>query len=833
MRAAPHGALVDHVAGAAQPSAPGETTGRRFLHRSLREFLVAEHLASLPAPVVAETLLLHLWCDDDWDYAVPLAIAVHPDRSAVIRGLVAAIGPAWQSEPFNALGRLLAVVAGQAMPDDFDDDVVRLIDTSRQRVAEERWSLDWVQTITSGRRWTASNQTIVDAFLGQMRGRDGVDLATVVAQLDASPQQRSVACGLLLDHLNHDLVQNPGDLGPVLVRLAVTTADRTKVRDHLLALDTYRTVQVAELMAQLDPTPQDRAAIRQRILDKLDRIDLGAVGDVLARLAPTPGERADVRQRILDYLPNAHWMRIGDIGQLLVPLTTGAEERSEVRHELLELVRTSRTNARYLATLLPEFDPNARQRAEARRFPLDRFKANPWSERNLLEVLNPLAPSSFEREAIRRALIDHLADVEPNKADEVADLVVALDPRTEELEEVRQYLIGHLDNLNRLDAGLFSLSRVASRIASLGPTTRERIGIRQLIMDNLTLASTSDRTLGPIALPGAVDALAQLDPTSDERVAACRHLVDLLGSEAWQARDIGELLWRLARGSDEQAEVRRRLVALLGDVDARDAVRISRLAVEFVPTPDERSDLLRRLIKHVTDASPWSLDDVVGMLAELAGRPEDLKEARRRLVDRLAESNLQPPADIPKFPASSMHVGPSLQVVASLLLLGPTPDESAKVRRHLIDRVLPHASSHDLEALADLLLRLDATPQERAAIRHHLRRRIQRDPEVASLFDQTGELARLLVSFARGPDERAEARTQLLDEPNLYSWDRYALVARLAITHSERKQTRRQLLDRLRSATPDDIEAIANALVELDPTPADRAEARRGACQPF
>src|SRR5208282_1180050 len=63
-------------------------TLRRFIHRSIREHLVAEHVASLPVDQAAKTLLPHLWYDPDWEYSAPGALAMHPHHDELLRDLI-------------------------------------------------------------------------------------------------------------------------------------------------------------------------------------------------------------------------------------------------------------------------------------------------------------------------------------------------------------------------------------------------------------------------------------------------------------------------------------------------------------------------------------------------------------------------------------------------------------------------------------------------------------------------------------------------------------------------------------------------------------------------
>ena len=118
---------LDHVATPLGP--PDVDTGmtlRRFIHRSIREHLVAEHVATLPVDQAAGTLLPHLWHDPDWEYAAPAALAMHPQHDQLLRAL---ISRATKSDKIP--GDLSAVDAGSQWR--------RLL----ARVATESTEADW------------------------------------------------------------------------------------------------------------------------------------------------------------------------------------------------------------------------------------------------------------------------------------------------------------------------------------------------------------------------------------------------------------------------------------------------------------------------------------------------------------------------------------------------------------------------------------------------------------------------------------------------------------------------------------------------------------------
>ena len=77
---------LDHIATPLGPSdVDTGSTVRRFIHRSIREHLVAEHVASLPVDQAVGALLPHIWYDPDWEYAAPAALAMHPQHDQLLR----------------------------------------------------------------------------------------------------------------------------------------------------------------------------------------------------------------------------------------------------------------------------------------------------------------------------------------------------------------------------------------------------------------------------------------------------------------------------------------------------------------------------------------------------------------------------------------------------------------------------------------------------------------------------------------------------------------------------------------------------------------------------
>src|SRR5262249_52429990 len=140
-------AALDHVAAPIGP--PNLDTGRtlrRFVHRSVREYLVAEHVADLPVDQAVEALLPHLWYDPDWEYPAPAAIAGPPERNQLLRGLIRRATRSDQTPqdisviaPTQEFRRLLARIAAESRRGDWTAELAGMIDQVREELAAAHW----------------------------------------------------------------------------------------------------------------------------------------------------------------------------------------------------------------------------------------------------------------------------------------------------------------------------------------------------------------------------------------------------------------------------------------------------------------------------------------------------------------------------------------------------------------------------------------------------------------------------------------------------------------------------------------------------------------------
>jgi hypothetical protein len=270
---------LDHVA---TPLGPADVdtgkTIRRFIHRAIREHLVAEHVAGLDLKDAAETLLPHIWYDLDWEYAAPAAIAMHQQRDQLLRNLICLaarsdevpqdlriIDAGW------GFRRFLARLADESSEEDWSPQVAGLISQARVELV---WA-GYIADLNGSESWQTSNERAREALLE------------------------------LLD-------QQPGLISPrpenALVRLATTAQDRHRALQALLALmvtkPSWTATRLVDAVVQLASTADDRGQARDTLISLLisDRSLAGAMVRGLVRLVPTAEERRQTLNSLLKIL---------------------------------------------------------------------------------------------------------------------------------------------------------------------------------------------------------------------------------------------------------------------------------------------------------------------------------------------------------------------------------------------------------------------------------------------------------------------------------------------------------------------------------------------------
>ncbi len=288
---------------------------RRFVHRALREHLLAEFLAGLAPIEAAERMEPHLWYDPEWRTVIPAVLALHPRRDVVLARLLTGregVEPGKldvsRRDGFGELRRLLTELATMTTPDQWGARSRALIDGRNEdlEAARQGWHgslskperlrrlvdgdlswtapysvLDWISALGLG---VADKRRITAALVGRLQegapigrswpsgweveaasalGALGVDEAGLQATVEA------IQARLRLDPTVSD--------ARALVVLSGGPAPRSVVDDVLARFDAMIS----------DPPWTDHYAIR--LLEVLE--EAGAGDEVLSRCAVFIGDR--------------------------------------------------------------------------------------------------------------------------------------------------------------------------------------------------------------------------------------------------------------------------------------------------------------------------------------------------------------------------------------------------------------------------------------------------------------------------------------------------------------------------------------------------------------
>ena len=600
---------LDHVAAPlGRPDVDTRETLRRFIHRSIREHLVAEHVAGLPVDQAVEILLPHLWYDPDWEYAAPAALARHPQRDQLLQALIcraassdqipadlSVIDAGWE---FRGL---LARVAAESSEADWSPEIAGMVGQARVELAQSGRFGD----LGGAAHWGTSDRQARDALLALLARETGsweaAQLADGLAQLDP------------------------------------TAEDRRQARDALLGLladetDSWRAAQLAGGLAQLATTAEDKCQARDALL-ALARETNGwgqaqGLADRLAQLATSAEDKRQAREALLALLASKTYSRgAAELADGLAQLDPTAEDKRQGREALLALLarETDSEVAEQLAYELAQLDPTAEDRRQARDALLALAReTNGWGQaQGLADRLAQLATSAEDKRQARDALLGLLA----SKTDswtyrwedaELADGLAQLDPTAEDKRQGRDALLGLLAG----EADSLEAAVLAGALAQLDPTAEDRRQARDALLALLANETDSWRAAE------LADGLPQLDPTAEDRRQARDALLALLADETdiHNAEQLAGGLAQLDPTAEDKGQARDALLALARETDS---LRVKGLfGVRLV------SYELNALLRQSTDSH--EAEGLAGALAQLAMTAEDKRQARKALVGLLA-----------------------------------------------------------------------------------------------------------------------------------------------------------------------------------------------------
>jgi hypothetical protein len=804
-------------------------TRRRFVHRSIREHLVAEYIAFNLSPVVAAAeLISHLWYDPDWEYAAPAALALHPQRDLVLRDLMrrirgngadsadlATIDGCWE------IRRFLAATARESAERDWASDTANLIGQARHDLVAVR--PDTIRDIFAS-AWPESNAVIIQSLLNLLA--DGTDpwtareLADAITWLDPSANDLTRARVALFRFLD-------SAVNPATVRA------------------------VATVIAGLNPSAEDRARLRAVLLSCLDNVDgpqmAWKVVMAIAMLNPSANDRTQAIQSLLVLIRNGTSPGLArDLAQVLEWLAPSAEDRARVRTVLLSFLCSvdGPGVAREVVMAIAALNPSADDRTQAIQALLTLITSatDPGRARDLADAFVGLAVSSADRARVRAVLVAHLDDeIDPRIARDVAGLVARMDPSVEDLYRARAVLLRLLQRENapgkardladaiiRLDPQDEDLSRAQGVLSALLSTVINRRSPRDLADALGTLAvSAKDRTwamppmlwlLDNAADPGITldlaGALRRLDPSADDlaraRDSLLRHLAGTINP--WDAAKLTDALKWLDPSADDLSRAREPLLWLLHvEVLSYPAQQLAKALASLAPTADElarsRAALLR-LLEHTTRTAEAL--DLARTVGELNPTPADRTCARTAMQNQFdREVN-----DIIRSGVSD-----------AVARLAVTAQEQALTALWLLDACEREPDSSTAAGLARLAGRLNPSADNLARARTRLLAMldIEDRPGVAQ------HLAEAIAGLSPSAEDRTRAVLSLVRLLESQTYGGYGLhlgpaeaIVRLAPAAEDLARARTALVRLLIIAIrPVIAQRVADVLVRLSPTVSD------------
>ena len=315
-----------------------EWVKRRFLHRTLWEYLVSEHIATFSATKAAKALLPHIWFDPEWRVTLPMTVAAHRRRSKLVDLLWAyhSDSPTPAQKVVNGrLKELVLEVAAQTDPEDWNK-----ANRARVRTLRNRFASYHLDLITSSAHWGNPNRTE----------------AIIAALPNTNPNRIPCRVHMLLE-------LEPTETEQTQARHTITTKIPNTTPTELNYL--------IEAFLKLNPTETERTQARHTITTKIPNTSPWGINDLidaLLKLDPTDTERTQVRHTITTALTiETNPEKVKYLINALLKLNPTDTERTQARHAITTALalETNPEKVKYLIDTLLKLDPTDTERTQA------------------------------------------------------------------------------------------------------------------------------------------------------------------------------------------------------------------------------------------------------------------------------------------------------------------------------------------------------------------------------------------------------------------------------------------------------------------------------------
>jgi len=804
---------VDHIAAPrGSPDFDTDETWRYFVHRSIREHLVADHIAtnrSLDEAV--EDLLPHLWFDQDWEYVVPAALAMHPKHNQLLRKVLCRAAcadeiPADISviDGVGELRVLLGRIATESRQSDWSPELANIIGKARVelslsgRTVELGWAPSWI----------ASNDQIRETLLTLLNGPvngeiDGNPRAAILSILgeavrliSSSEEQRAVREALLV-------LMSQADAGTAdlladgLAELAPTAEDRHQACEALLRMLStpigwLAAVRLVKSLLELTTTEQQRQ-VREALLSLLPSQADAEVATQLARavadLSLTAEDQRKVHEVLLSLQPSRADPMAGSLQiRGMVQLSWTAEERREAREALLDQLshlsprlRTDQHMATQMALEVLDLDPEAEDRRRVSQVLLHFMAYGSWEDgkqvclpdARQVGLIVRFAGTAEEKRRARQGLLRVLArqgHVETVKL--LVDAIVELATTPKAQRETRKVLL----KLISCETDPRIATEIARGIIQLNPPSDDQRQTSQILLNCLIN--------GPIynlaVAENLIDQIIQLEPTRDDRHQIRAAIIESLASALpYEIIPLTESLTKLAPTAEDQRQARQVLLGLLSrESSVSDAATLTHGLAELAPQEEDQRQARQVLLGLLSrESSVFDAATLTHGLAELAPQEEDQRQARQALLGLLSRD--------------TTSSGNTDYIMDALVQLAPTVDDQCHLRDALLGLLADAADARTATMLTRGLGDLSPTQEDQRQARQAL---------LGLLSGQSGAQEAAVLTHG---------------------------LTKLAPREEDQRQARQALLELLpRQTRAWEASALKNALVLLKPTVHDLREWR-------
>ena len=519
---------------------------RRFLHRTLWEYLVSEHLATFSATEAAEALLPHIWFDPDWQVVLPMAIAAHRRRSRLVDLLWAhhtdSPTPA-QKVVNDHLEELMLEVAAQTDPKDWNKAGRARIRTLRESHAPSRFKL-----FASSAHWGGPNHA--EAILKALTTANSGEVAYLVRTL---------------------LDLEPTDTEQAKARKTIITA--------LPKTNPWEVNRLIKALSALTQSDTERTKARKTIITALPKTNPWVVGGLISALSeldPTDTERAKARKTIITALPKTNPWAVDLLITTLSALTENDEERTKARQTILTtLPRTPLWAIDYLLSALSALNPTDEERAKARQTITTSLSNDRREDNYLINALWTRIPTYAERTKTRKTIITTLPDAPPWEIDGLINALLQLEPTNAERSKARKTIITALP-----DATPWKVYHLINALSELNPTDAERVEARQTIIKAVLKTK-------PWEVHHLINALSELAQNDTERAKAQQTiLTEPPNNDPREGNRLITALSALTQNDTERAKVRQTIIKTLPHASPRMLYELVGLLRQFTPVHD-------------------------------------------------------------------------------------------------------------------------------------------------------------------------------------------------------------------------------------------------------